>query len=162
VSSLLRDLIDHQAWADAESWNAIEAHPPAREHGAIRHRLHHLHLVQQFFTWAVGERAAEFSLSTPEDFSTFEDLKMFARRSHSGVSQFMVGVTDVRLAERISIPWFRDPPLALTVSEALMQCAMHSQWHRGQNATRLRELGATPPTSDLIIWYWKGRPSAAW
>jgi len=44
--------------------------------------------------------------------------------------------------------------------EALTQMAMHSQWHRGQNATRLRELGAQPPTVDLIAWYWKGRPSA--
>ena len=38
--------------------------------------------------------------------------------------------------------------------------AMHSQWHRGQNAMRLRELGGEPPTTDLIVWYWKGRPSA--
>jgi hypothetical protein len=25
---------------------------------------------------------------------------------------------------------------------------------------RLRERGGEPPTSDLIVWYWKGRPSA--
>jgi uncharacterized damage-inducible protein DinB len=38
--------------------------------------------------------------------------------------------------------------------------ALHSQHHRGQNATRLRELGAVPPATDLIVWYWKGRPAA--
>ena len=46
--------------------------------------------------------------------------------------------------------------------EALTQCAMHSQWHRGQNAMRLRELGGEPPAVDLIVWYWKGRPEAQW
>jgi hypothetical protein len=32
----------------------------------------------------------------------------------------------------------------VTVTEALTQCAMHSHYHRAQNATRLRELGGGP------------------
>jgi len=43
-----------------------------------------------------------------------------------------------------------------------MQAVMHSQWHRGQNATRLRELGGEPPTLDLIVWIANNRPAAAW
>jgi uncharacterized damage-inducible protein DinB len=39
---------------------------------------------------------------------------------------------------------------------------MHSHYHRGQNATRLRELGGEPPMTDLIVWYWKGRPRPDW
>ena len=67
-----------------------------------------------------------------------------------------------RLDEYIDIPWFKDPPLSITVTEALTQCAMHSHYHRGQNATRLRELGGEPPLTDLIGWYWKGRPAPVW
>src|SRR5574339_581065 len=33
---------------------------------------------------------------------------------------------------------------------------------RAQNATRLRELGGAPPLTDLIVWWWKGRPEPAW
>ena len=66
------------------------------------------------------------------------------------------------LEERIAIPWFQNPPLSTTVTEALTQCAMHSHYHRGQNATRLRELGAEPPLTDLIVWCWKGRPAPQW
>ena len=50
----------------------------------------------------------------------------------------------------------------LTVEQALLQAAMHSQYHRAQNATRLRELGAEPPLTDLIVWYWKRKPAAHW
>ncbi len=75
---------------------------------------------------------------------------------------FLRDLSDARLAEPVSIVWFKDPPLTITVAEALTQCAMHSQYHRGQNATRLRELGGEPPTTDLIYWQWKGRPSGAW
>jgi uncharacterized damage-inducible protein DinB len=39
---------------------------------------------------------------------------------------------------------------------------MHSHFHRGQNATRLRELGGEPPTTDYIFWLWKGRPKPVW
>ena len=28
MNSTLRDLIDHQLWADAQHWEAIEAHAP--------------------------------------------------------------------------------------------------------------------------------------
>jgi uncharacterized damage-inducible protein DinB len=52
--------------------------------------------------------------------------------------------------------------LRLTVTEALTQCAMHSHYHRGQNATRLRELGGEPPATDLSVWYWRGRLAADW
>ena len=38
-------------------------------------------------------------------------------------------------------------PLTITVGEALTQMAMHSQSHRGQNATRLRELAPSRPLS---------------
>jgi hypothetical protein len=37
-----------------------------------------------------------------------------------------------------------------------------SLYHRGQNATRLRELGGDHPTTALIVWHWKGRPAPAW
>ena len=162
MDSLLRDLYGHQTWADAEHWRAFEACPAARDDQAIRNRLHHLHLVQRAFTWAVGDRKTEFAFSKPEDFKSFDDLKAFARETHANLDRFLSELADARLAEEVSIPWFKDPPLTLTVSQALTQCVMHSQWHRGQNADRLRELGGKPPAVDLIVWFWKGRPAAQW
>lgn len=161
TNPLLRDLYGHQAWADAEHWRAIGAHQPARDDSVIRNRLHHIHFVQHAFLWTVGDRATTFAMTKPDNFQSFEDLKAYARAFHEEVRRFLDGVSDARLAEPVTIAWFKDPPLTIRVAEALTQCAMHSQHHRGQNATRLRELGGEPPTTDLIVWYWKGRP-AAW
>jgi uncharacterized damage-inducible protein DinB len=162
MNPLLRDLYGHQAWADAEHWRAIGGHQPAREDPAIRTRLHHIHLVQRLFQWAVGDRSTQFQLSKPEDFPSFAQLRSYGRDYHDDILRFLGAVTADRLAETITMPWIPDPPLSLTVTEALTQCAMHSHYHRGQNATRLRELGGTPPLIDLIAWYWKGRPSPVW
>jgi uncharacterized damage-inducible protein DinB len=161
MNPLLRDLLDHQLWADGEHWSAMAAHPAARDDKTIRDRLHHIHLVQRAFAWITGDRATQFVASKPEDFASFDALREFARGSHAQIVQCRDAMTGERLNASIDAPWFpKEPPLTLTVAEALTQMTMHSQWHRGQNATRLRELGAEPPTVDLIMWYWKRRPSA--
>jgi uncharacterized damage-inducible protein DinB len=162
MNPLLRDFYGHQAWADAEHWRAIEAHAAAAQDAAIKARLHHIHMVQRVFLWAVGDRATGFVVSTPEEFASLAALKEYARGSHDEIDRYLATVTSARLDQRISMPWFADPPLSITVTEALTQCAMHSHYHRGQNATRLRELGGEPPLTDLIAWYWKGRPGPAW
>ena len=160
--ALLRDLFNHQTWADAEHWHAIGAHPAARDDQAIRKRLHHLHFVQHAFLWTVGDRKSQFKMGKPEDYASFDDLHAYAREYHDQIAPFFASLSNARLAEPVSIVWFKDPPLTITVAEALTQCAMHSHYHRGQNATRLREVGGEPPPTDLIYWQWKGRPAGAW
>lgn len=162
MNPLLRDFYAHQVWADAEHWRAIEAHPRAAADKAIRDRLHHIHLVQRAFRWIVGNRQPMFTPTKPEDFASLADLKAYAREYHEEIFGFLDTLSEARFAAEIDVLWFKDPPLRITVAEALAQCAMHSHYHRGQNATRLRELGGEPPATDLIVWYWKGRPSAAW
>jgi len=162
MNPLIRDFYEHQVWADAEHWRAIEVHSPAAGDKAIRDRLHHIHLVQRAFRWIVGDRQSTFTITKPEDFAALTDLKAYAREYHDEIVDFLRGLSDAQLASEVDVEWFKDPPLRLTVTEALTQCAMHSHYHRGQNATRLRELGGVPPAIDLIVWYWKGRPAANW
>ena len=160
MNPLLRDLLDHQFWADAELWAAVSAHEPAVTDKAIHHRYHHLHQVQRFFVWAVGDRATQPSQTEPEDFNSMARLREYARESHDQIRRCLELLAEERLSQSIVMPWFREKPLSITVTEALTQMALHSHHHRAQNATRLRELGGAPPPTDLIIWYWKGRPSA--
>jgi uncharacterized damage-inducible protein DinB len=162
MDGILRDLLDHQSWADSEIWKAIGANESARSDRAIHDRLHHTHQVQRAFAWACGDRSERPAITKPEEFASFDALRDYARQSHDVVRRFLDALPESRLTEVIHVPWFPDPPLQLSVTEALTQMAMHSQHHRGQNATRLRELGTVPPTTDLIVWYWKKRPAAEW
>jgi uncharacterized damage-inducible protein DinB len=162
MNPLLRDLYGHQAWADARLWRAIEAHPSAFADEALRERLHHVHQVQRLFLWIVRFEAEPLPPSRPEDFTAPADLKAYARAGHEEAAALLGGLDEVALARRVTIPFFRDPPLDIRVDEALAQAAMHSTHHRGQNAMRLRQLGGKPPVTDLILWYAKGRPAPAW
>lgn len=128
---------------------------------AIRERLLHIHLVQHAFLWITGPRDALFASKKLEDFATMTELKKYARDGLVQLNDALRNASPERLEEMIEVIWFR-PPARLTVAQALTQAAMHSHYHRGQNATRLRELGGVPPTTDFIVWIHKGKPEAKW
>jgi len=160
MQTMLCDLYAHQAWADAEHWKAFKAHPVALEDDAIRKRLYHIHLVQRAFRRIVSKE--KYDLKKFEDFPEMEAMKDWAMRYHEEVRHFMSNLNEEKLAENVTIPWFRNPPISITIEQALTQAAMHSHYHRGQNATRLRELGGNPPLTDFIFWLWKGKPEVSW
>jgi uncharacterized damage-inducible protein DinB len=74
----------------------------------------------------------------------------------------MATLDSEELSRPVRIHWFPDPPCIITVSEALVQVAMHSQHHRGQCMTRLKDFGGEPVNVDWIIWLWKQKPQARW
>jgi uncharacterized damage-inducible protein DinB len=161
VASYLDELYAHQEWADGEHWRAFEAHPAALADEAIRERLLHIHQVQHAFLWITGLRTSGFAFKKLEDFSEMADLKRYAQSYHAAVRELLSGLHQVKLEELVEAPWFT-PPVKLSRRHALTQAAMHSHYHRGQNATRLRELGGVPPMTDFIIWLRQGQPSAQW
>lgn len=160
MDSYLQELYAHQEWADAEHWRAFEVHPPALEDKAIRERLVHIHLVQHAFLWITGPRSARFAPKKLEDFPAMADLKKYARDGNAELAALLKDLAPEWLEEVIDVPWF--PSLKISRRQALTQAAMHSHYHRGQNATRLRELGGTPPMIDFIVWLKDGQPPARW
>jgi uncharacterized damage-inducible protein DinB len=160
MDSYVVELYGHQEWADAEHWRAFEAHPPALEDKAIRDRLMHVHLVQHAFLWITGPRTEQFVAKKLEDFPGMADLKIYAREANVELAALVKASAPEWLEEMIDVPWF--PALKISRRQALTQAAMHSHYHRGQNATRLRELGGVPPLTDFIVWLQKGQPPAQW
>lgn len=161
MSSYLEELYAHQEWADAEHWRALEAHPAALADKAIRERLLHIHLVQHGFLWVTAREKPEFAFKKLEDFSGMAELKAYAREGLVALDESLKRTDQGRMDEIIEVPWFK-PALKISVRQALTQAAMHSHYHRGQNATRLRELGGVPPGTDFIVWLRDGQPGARW
>ena len=161
MSSYLDELYAHQEWADAEHWRAFEAHPAALDDKAIRERLLHIHLVQHGFLWVTAWQRGEFTFKRLEDFPSMADLKTYAQHGLVEMRERLKNTDQGRMEELIEVPWFK-PPLKISVRHALTQAAMHSHYHRGQNATRLRELGGEPPMTDFVVWLRNGQPAAQW
>ncbi len=160
----IRDLYGHQEWADAEIWEAVEGQPGAIDDEHIAKRFRHFHSTQ--FGYLKLLRGEEIDIKDfirrYGDSVAIADVRKNAIEIHQELVRFLAAMPESRLNERLLIPWFKDPTFVVTVAQALVQVPMHSQHHRGQNFTRLRELGGKPPTLDFVLWIWKGRPKPAW
>ena len=164
MKSLIQDLFGHQEWADAEMWKAVEACAGALDKEDISKRFRHFHSTQYAYLKLVQGEKLDFKdiISRYGDSVPMQTVKQNAIAIHAELAKFLAALPESKLEDKLLIPWFKDPTFIVTGAQALIQVAMHSQYHRGQNATKLREAGGTPPTLDFVLWIWKGRPKAEW
>jgi len=157
--AFLRDLLAHAEWANAVFFHAW-GKSPARDHEEMRRRVAHVIGVQQgFLSILRGEPPGGPPAGPPP---SFQDLKTWAETCHAALRDFAAGLQPEALSRTVQIPWFPDPPCVVTVAEGLVQVAMHTQHHRGQCMTRLKDFGGEPKNVDWIIWLWKQKPQGRW
>jgi uncharacterized damage-inducible protein DinB len=154
----------HAEWADALVWNSVSA--LSQEDGELLEKLHHLHLVQWTYLqiWR-GDPVKPYELSS---FRSLGAVRTWAREYYSELTSYLAAVGDGVVARDVRFPWAErlvqrfGSARTATWAESVLQVAMHSSYHRGQVARRLRQLGAEPPLSDFIAWIWMNRPVAQW
>ncbi len=159
MRTLLRDLLAHAEWADAKFFTAW-SQSPARDSEEMRRRVGHIVGVQGGFLTVLRGQTPGGPPGGPPP--SFEELKIRGRKNHDGFCEFGTGLSAEILTETVMIPWFPDPPCVVTIAEAIVQVAMHTQHHRGQCMTRLKDLGGQPIDVDWIIWLWQQKPPANW
>jgi uncharacterized damage-inducible protein DinB len=158
MTSHLKDLLAHHAWADAVFFHAWGA-SPAQEDGELRTRVAHIVEVQEGFLKVLKGEALAFQERPLPDFG---ELKLRTRATHEVYAALARTLDEVSLAQPVRIPWFPDPPCIISGTDALMQVCLHTQHHRGQNMARLKALGVPPKNVDYIIWLWKQKPEPRW
>jgi uncharacterized damage-inducible protein DinB len=161
-----RDIYAHMEWAESRVWAGVLSTDASKGDVALLEKLRHIHRTQQFFLKVWRAEPIEFTKFE----GTLDDEYTLMRKYYADIQQFFDGITDADLDRDASVPWAdrfaqrvgRDAAEKTTLRQTLYQAAAHSNYHRGQANTRLRELGIEPPLVDYIAWLWLGRPSAAW
>jgi uncharacterized damage-inducible protein DinB len=155
----LGQLMAHSEWANAVFFHAW-GKSPARDHEELRRRVEHIVGVQQGFLSILAGQTSGGPPGGPP--GSYDELKGRAQAGHRGLREFCAASTPDSLTRTVRIPWFPDPPCVITAAEALVQVAMHTQHHRGQCMTRLKDFGGEPKNVDWIIWLWKEKPEPRW
>jgi len=166
----VRYLLSHCEWADAVFFHAWSKGD--QEDKEVRERVAHSSGTQELFIKVFDgqddlpwPRILSGEVKPPwagRPLPSFDALKGWTRGNHERLRALSGACDEEGLEKRVTIPWFPDPPCVISVGEAFVQVAMHTQHHRGQNITRLRQIGIPPRNVDYIIWLWKGRPAAIW
>lgn len=157
---LIRDLYAHQEWADAAQWQAILASDAARHDADLKARLVHLHGAQQ--VWLGRWQGLSLGFPKPEDHASIEDTFHFAQACHAALRAYLSLRKDADLAEPVTYTNLAGETFTQPLSELMIHLAMHSQYHRGQIMTRLKQVGGQATDVDYIFWIWRGRPAVEW
>ena len=161
-------LIDHMEWADARTWTAMSALPKETLAASdLRERWFHIHLVQQIYL-SLWRRRPLATIPEGEEYPDLTAVRRFGQDFYAGARAVIEEADAARLEEPVVVPFSERaaPPgksiTHATFAETVVQVAMHTTHHRGQLATRIRELGGTPRVTDFVIWVWQGRPVPEW
>jgi len=149
----LTDLARHQAWADAAHWKAFRENAALWADAEIHTRLNHMVGAQKMLAaLASGEVPDAVVMKQVE---SMDELEVSMRKAHA---DFAAALASAALDKTISLPRGPKGPFEAPAGVIFLQALMHSQHHRGQNASRMRQLAVTPPTTDYVVWYALGRP----
>ncbi len=154
----IRELFQHQEWADSALLKAVRAHPGASEDEEIRRLLHHILVVQHAYLgilWGLPfDREKD---GRPP--ASFAELEARFRAVHAKETARAANLEEAVLERMVDMPYVEG--LRFPVRDGLLQVVLHSQGHRAQCATRLRVLGGKPPILDYILWV-RDRPKPEW
>lgn len=161
-----RSLLAHMEWADAHCWRAARAIPAAQTDERLRWLFHHLHLVQHVYLQAW--RGDPFEVTQLSSYPDLNSIEAWARPYYPDVATFAGTLDESRFPVEMKYPW--EGLIAeqfgvvrpTTLSESAWQVFSHTTYHRGQVATRIRELGGEPPLVDFLVWVWSGKPAPHW
>ena len=155
---MLRDLVQHKAWASAALFAAIRENGTASRDEALRALLHHIILANRFWLFSCLERpfVVEDESRVSGSLDAVADL---FRATHTVEADWIARADEPDLARRLEGPLI--PGGSCSIAHAYLQVCLHSQGHRSQCATRLRSLGGRPPVTDFIVWL-TDRPAVQW
>ncbi len=150
---LLQQLARHQAWADTAHWRVLHDNSTLREDLEIRKRLNHM-------VWALRTltELAQGGTPDPSAMKEIESVDQLEAALQKANADLIESIKTLDLQKIIALPRGPQGPWEAPAGALLLQAITHSQHHRGQNASRMRQLGATPPMTDFIVWYARGRP----
>jgi uncharacterized damage-inducible protein DinB len=156
--AMLQDLIQHNGYANASLLKAIRQHEEASHDHELRKLLHHIILANRFWLWLILGRPfnEETESRMPE---SMEEIVTLYRETHVREMEWLAQIQESDLSRILETSYL--PNFSCSVAQAMTQVCLHSHGHRAQFATRLRQLGVTPPTLDFILWL-KDRPASNW
>jgi len=147
------EMARHQAWADAAHWKILRENTTLFEDAEIRTRLNHMWKALKMLTaLARGETPDAAGM---KEIDSMEELEASMGKAHADLAATLASAD---LDRMIALPRGPKGPFEAPAGVLLLQALTHSQHHRGENASRMRQLGVTPPMTDFVIWYALGRP----
>lgn len=164
----IQNLFEYNAWANQRTLEGCATlsseqllQPMGGSFGSLRNTLAHIMDVE----WLYLERwqgRAPAAFPKAENYPTLADITERWQTVDSDMDRFVKALTPAALQEIIEFRNTRGKLFHHPLWETMQHLVNHSTYHRGQVTMLVRQLGATPKSSDMIYFYRQrsGQPTA--
>lgn len=154
----LLELFRYNAWASRIMFDAAAQLPEEQyhrdmksSHGGIHGTLAHTVWAEHLWLnrWLVRPNPAPQG----NDLRTLGEVRARWEEVEAERGRFLAELTHARLEETRVVKPTSGGEYVHTLRQMFRHLINHSSYHRGQVVTMLRQLGAKPPSTDLILFY---------
>jgi uncharacterized damage-inducible protein DinB len=154
----LLHVFDYDEWATTTLLDAVAQLGPAeinKDLGTSFQSLHGtlVHLYGAQALWLSRWKGSPIGMATPEKVPNLADLRRRWLELYSQMRDYIRTLTDEQLRENFTYKDLTGKEWSHPLFQQIEHLAFHSMYHRGQVVTLLRQLGQTPPHTDLIVYY---------
>jgi uncharacterized damage-inducible protein DinB len=155
---LLTSLYHYNRWANHRMLDAMKDLSPADfdrdlagSFPSLHQTLVHILWVEQLFLrrWC-GVSTAD--IAGPPKFNTVTAIRTTWEDMERERDKYWRQLTDADLTQTIDYVDTRGNPSSMILWESMCHLFNHSTFHRGQAASKLRQLGIAPPSTDFVIY----------
>jgi len=155
----IRLLYDYTKWADGRMFEAAGKLAPEQWTKDLGSSLKStrdtvVHLVSAQWIWLsrwTGESPKAMLAAT--DYPTQASIREKWESLAGQLAGFVAEQTPSSLAAPVNYKNLKGEPMAFPLGQLMLHAVNHSTYHRGQVTTLIRQLGAQPLSSDLVVYY---------
>ena len=151
-------LYEYNRWANHTILDAVSKLTPEQflrdlqsSHRSVRDTLAHI-LAAEWIWLERWKGSSPNALLDPADFPNIESVRTRLSKVESECTEFIDGLTDESLTEPITYTNTKGERWTYPLGQMLQHVANHSNYHRGQVTTMLRQLGVEPAPVDLLVF----------
>jgi uncharacterized damage-inducible protein DinB len=149
MSSMLREMFDHMAWADARVIALLTASPDAARVSGVLRLLSHVVAAER--VW-LGRIRAEDGQHPVWPEWTLPQVQTTAEENAAAYAELVSHLTDDEATRAIDYRNSQGVAFRTRLRDILLHVALHGSYHRGQIAAALRAAGVAPAGTDYIIY----------
>jgi uncharacterized damage-inducible protein DinB len=160
-----RTLYDYNSWANRrvlEACAPLSGEQFTRQNGSsfpsVRDTLAHICGAEWIWLERWNSRVPA-GIPAAADYPDFETLKRRWTEVESDLLGYIASLGPADLNRVVQFKTLAGTSFSQELGHCLQHLANHSTYHRGQVTTMLRQLGAKPISTDLLLFY-RERPAA--
>jgi uncharacterized damage-inducible protein DinB len=151
-------LYDYTKWADGRMFEAVSKLTPEQWTKDLGSSLKStrdtvVHLVSAQWIWISRWKGdSPKAMWTAAEFPTQASVREKWEPLAADLRAFVAAQTEESVAKAVNYKNLKGDPMSYPLGHLMLHAVNHSTYHRGQVTTLVRQLGAQPMSSDLVVY----------